>query len=69
MEWNFKPGKVTYETGMKGDLLPHLEIGVWAGKRKIGYIEVHLHSHRGRDKKTDISFGFTGVVERMPDSS
>ncbi len=64
MEFNFVPGKVTFVR--RKDVLPHLEVRVLADGEDIGYVEIHLHSHRGRDKKLDVSFGFTAVVEEMP---
>lgn len=45
-----------------GSLVPHREQSVSLNGEKIGSIEIHMHKRRGRDKKTDVSFGITAVV-------
>ena len=64
-DWDFKPGKVTYHRRSRGKL-PHLKIGLYANGIRIGFLEVHTHHHAGRDKRTDVSFGITAVVEHLP---
>lgn len=45
-----------------GTVVPHLDAVVLCNKKKVGRINVHMHKHAGRDKVTDASFGFTGVI-------
>lgn len=65
-KWDFLPKRVEYQW-TRGQRLPHLLVGVSCNGRHVGYAEIHMHAHRGKDKRLDVSFGFTGVVERMPD--
>lgn len=45
-----------------GTIVPHLDADVLLNGEKVGRLNAHLHRHRGRDGKTDVSFGFTGVA-------
>ena len=66
-EWTFE--KVRVKQG-RGKRMPHLDFRVYQRvgqeKRWVGRVNVHVHHHRGRDKKVDMSVGITVVGERRP---
>lgn len=45
-----------------GTRVPHLNANVVLNSKVVGRVNIHMHKHRGADKVTDASFGFTGVI-------
>lgn len=45
-----------------GTRVPHLDFDVILDGEVVGRLNVHMHRHRGRDKRVDASFGVTAVV-------
>ena len=56
---NLHEGEQTYADGT---VVPHLDADVLLNGEKVGRLNAHLHRHRGRDGRTDVSFGFTAVA-------
>ncbi len=60
--WTFGPPEDDTTTYADGTTVPHRHQDVLLNGVKIGYVEVHMHKRRGRDRKTDVSFGITTCV-------
>ncbi len=62
--WEFRNVSVhaDHATYSDGTVVPAVDVDVFLNGVKVGEAEVHMHKRRGRDGKTDVSFGFTGVV-------
>lgn len=66
--WEFRnvelePDHATYADGT---VVPGLDADLYLNGVKVGYVNVHMHKRRGRDGRTDTSFGFTGVIYSPP---
>lgn len=62
--WEFRniehePDHATYADGT---VVPGLDADVYLNGVKVGEANLHLHKRRGRDGKTDVSFGATFVT-------
>jgi hypothetical protein len=60
--WTFGPPEDDSTTYADGTTVPHRHQDVLLNGVKIGYVEIHMHRRRGRDRKTDVSFGITTCV-------
>jgi hypothetical protein len=60
--WTFGPPEDDNTTYADGTTVPHRHQAVLLNGVKIGYVEIHMHKRRGRDRKTDVSFGITTCV-------
>ena len=60
--WSFGPAKRHQQVYKNGDEVPHLKVKLKLNGVEVGYVEIHTHKRYGRDRKADVSFGFTGVV-------
>jgi hypothetical protein len=60
--WTFGPHEDEATTYADGTTVPHRHQDVLLNGVKIGYVEIHMHKRRGRDRKTDVSFGITTCV-------
>lgn len=60
--WSFGESHDHSKTYADGTVVPSREWPVLIDGKEIGEIEVHMHKRRGRDGRTDVSFGITAVV-------
>ncbi len=60
--WTFGPPEDNSSDYTDGTVVPHRHQDVLLNGVKVGYVEVHMHKRRGRDGRTDVSFGTTTCV-------
>ena len=60
--WEFTNVQTDETVYADGTRVPHLDADVVLNGAKVGRVNIHMHKHRGSDKVTDASFGFTGVI-------
>jgi hypothetical protein len=60
--WTFGTSEDDTTTYADGTTVPHRHQDVLLNGVKVGYVEIHMHKRRGRDRKTDVSFGITTCV-------
>jgi len=64
--WSFGPAKDSTQRYASGTVVPHRVWAVLLDGVEVGEIECHMHRRRGKDGKTDTSFGFTAVSFGLP---
>lgn len=66
--WEFRDVSVDadHATYSDGTVVPGLDVEVWCNGVKVGEANVHMHKRRGRDGKTDVSFGATFISFGLP---
>lgn len=62
--WTFGDQDTHQQTYSDGTQVPHLEVRVLEDGVNVGFIEIHMHKHKGRDGQPDFSAGITVCVER-----
>lgn len=67
-KWTFGEAKDEMQTYSDGTEVPHRYQRVYCNGKIVGFVEIHMHKHKGRDGKIDVSFGITTVVERPPEA-
>ncbi len=61
-EWTFGDPHDDDKSYADGTVVPSRRWAVYLNGVEVGEVEVHMHKRQGRDKVTDASFGFTGVI-------
>lgn len=56
--WTFDVGSITHDERH----LPHVRVVCRLNGKAVGEAEVHIHKRAGRDKVTDLSWGFTAIT-------
>lgn len=61
----YEPDHATYSDGT---VVPGLDVDLYHNGVKVGEANLHMHKRRGRDGKTDVSFGATHITYGIPAS-